>query len=404
ITKENRTYDEVFGQVKNGNGEAALARYGAQASFSNSDSSKVLTGVDVMPNHLALARQFAISDNFYVNADHSADGHRWLSGTYPNEWVETSIPAAYGGNRDMMPWSEAPGALAFEGASGAIYPEDYNEAGSIWEHFVRNNISMYNFGGGIMFAPHLAGNPKVYKKTGYKHIVNYPVSQALYDNTSRMYPTYNMAIPDQYRIDQFINEFNDKWINGQDTLPQALVVMLGADHGAGERPDAGFPFRESYMADNDLALGRLVEYLSHTPYWKNMAIIVTEDDSQGGVDHVDAHRSLLMVISPYANPNHVSHTHASFGSIFKTFWNILGTPYLNQYDASATDLADLFTSDPDFTPFDARGVDAHMFNPDTAYDPLDEEFDWAPMEDLPALDEMEFLIQDAREFDQKRQK
>ncbi|MEM8965637.1 MAG: alkaline phosphatase family protein [Bacteroidota bacterium] len=399
VTKENRTYDEVFGQVSDGRGDPSLARYGASANFSNRDSSRVLEDITVMPNHLALAERFAISDNFYVNADHSADGHRWLSGTYPNEWVETSVPAAYGGNRDMIPWSDAPGALAFEGASGAIYPEDYNQAGSMWEHLERNNISLFNFGCGIMFAPHISGDPKAYKNQGYRYAANYPLSQTLFDHSSRRYPTYHMGIPDQYRIDQFIEEFEEKWMNGEDTLPQVLTVMLGADHGAQERPEAGYPFRESYMADNDLALGRLVEFLSQTPYWKSMAIVVTEDDSQGGVDHVDAHRSLLMVVSPYAKRKYVGHQHYSFGSIFKTFWNILGVPYLNQYDASATDLNDLFTAKPDFTPYRARPVDSRMFDPRRAYTPLDEEFNWSGFEDLPPLDDTEFLRKEAKEFD-----
>jgi hypothetical protein len=148
-----------------------------------------------------------------------------------------------------------------------------------------------------------------------------------------------MAIPDQFRIDQFIKEFESKWIDN-DSLPSLLTVIIPNDHGAGERPEAGYPFRESYMADNDLAAGRIVEYLSHTPYWKNMMIVITEDDSQNGVDHIDAHRSILLVVSPWVKRNFANHTHYSFGSIFKTFWNVLGTPYLNQYDAAAMDFGD----------------------------------------------------------------
>jgi hypothetical protein len=133
-----------------------------------------------------------------------------------------------------------------------------------------------------------------------------------------------------------------------------------------------------------------------------MAIVVTEDDSQGGVDHVDAHRSILMVVSPYAKQQHVGHTHRSFGSIFKTFWNVLGIPYLNQYDATATDLADLFIDQPDFTPYDARPVDVQMFDPARAYTPLDEEFDWAATEGLPPLDDTNFLQEDAEQYDERR--
>jgi hypothetical protein len=195
-----------------------------------------------------------------------------------------------------------------------------------------------------------------------------------------------MAIPDQFRVDVFKKEFTEKWMGAGKTLPQMLTVILPNDHGAGDRPNAGFPFRESYMSDNDLALGRIVEFLSNTPYWKNMAIVITEDDSQDGRDHVDAHRSVLMVVSPYAKKNHVGHQHYSFGSIFKTFWNILGIPYLNQYDAAATDLADLFTNEPDFTPYQAYPVDPRVFDPTKALTPFDEKFDWKAVSQSPKLD------------------
>jgi hypothetical protein len=347
----------------------------------------------VMPNHLALARQFAISDNYYVDSDVSADGHRWLACTYPNEWVETSVAASYGGNQNMRTNSKAPGNLAFTSSSGAIFPEDYNEAGSMWEHLDRNRQAFWNFGFGTMFSPHLSDNLDYPK--GYAYAINYPVSEPLFRQTSREFPTYNTAIPDHYRIDKFIQEFNAKWINGKEKLPQMLTVMLGNDHGAGERPDAGFPFVESYMADNDLAVGRLVEFLSHTPYWKNMAIVVTEDDAQGGVDHIDAHRSVLMVISPYAKRNHIGHTHTSFGSIFKTFWNILGIPYLNQYDAGANDLGDLFTRTPDFRPYVAVKPDAKLFDPEKALTPVHARFDWKALLEGPELDDEDYILKEA---------
>jgi YVTN family beta-propeller protein len=401
VSKENRTYDEVFGQVKNGNGDPALARYGLQVTFTNRDKTNKLENVDVMPNHLALARKFSISDNFYVDSDVSADGHRWLACTYPNEWVETSVPAAYGDNQYMRLDSKSPGMLAFEGATGAIYPEDYNEAGSIWEHMERNNISFWNFGFGTMFAPNISDDP-LFKNSGYLYAINYPVPAPIFAKTSRIYPTFNMAIPDQFRLDRFIKEFNEKWVNGIDTMPSVLTIIISQDHGAGERPDAGYPFRESYMADNDLALGRLVEFLSHTPYWKSTAIVVTEDDSQNGVDHIDAHRSILMVISPWAKKDYVGHSHISFGSIFKTFWNILGIPYLNQYDATTTDLSDMFTDTPDFSVYNAIPADKRIFDPEKAYDPLDVEFNWSALGESPILDHPDYLKKDSEVQDQRR--
>jgi YVTN family beta-propeller protein len=364
ISKENRTYDEVFGQIKNANGDSSIARYGANISFTNRDKTKKVDNATVMPNHLRLANDFAISDNFYVDSDVSADGHRWLANTYPNEWVEATTPANYGGNRDYRENSNAPGNLGMTGAAGAIYPEDYNEAGSMWDHLARYNKEYYNFGFGVMFEP--GDYQDTYKYGGIKHFTNYPMPAPLWSRTSFQYPTYNMAIPDQFRVDVFKKEFEEKWGTGKEPLPHMLTVILPNDHGAGERPDAGYPFRESYMGDNDLAVGRIVEFLSNTPYWKNMMIVITEDDAQGGVDHVDAHRSVLMVISPYVKKNYVSHVHYSFGSIFKTFWNVLGIPYLNQYDAGATDFADMFTDKPDFTSYSALPVDPRFFDPQKA--------------------------------------
>lgn len=246
-----------------------------------------------------------------------------------------------------------------------------------------------------MFEP--AFYDKSYKYTGIKQFANFPVPQPIFTRSSKMYPTFNMNIPDQFRISQFIKEFNQKWINSNDTMPSVMTVIIPNDHGAGERPDEGYPFRESYMADNDLAVGRIVEFLSHTPYWKNMAIVITEDDAQNGVDHVDAHRSVLMVISPYAKHHYVGHVHYSFGSIFKTFWNVLGLPYLNQYDAGATDLADMFTDKPDFTPYEAVPVDQRIFDPKKALDPLDENFDWAALNKGTKLDDPDDMVKDQKE-------
>ena len=401
ISKENRTYDEIFGQLPDGRGDATIARYGFDVSCSNRDRTKTAQGVTVSPNHLNLAAQFAICDNFYVDSDVSADGHRWLINSYPNEWTETCTAASYGGNRSFRSNSNAPGVYAMNGAAGAIYPEDYNEAGSLWDHLDRHDVSFFNFGFSTMFEP--ASYKVEYLNEGIHHLVNFPLpTERLRELTSRQYPTYNMDIPDQFRIKQFIKEFNEKWMNGRDTMPQILTVILPNDHGAGERPDAGYPMNTSYMADNDLAVGRIVEFLSHTPYWKNMVIVITEDDAQGGVDHIDAHRSVLMVISPWTKKGHVSHIHASFGSIFKTFWNILGLPYLNQYDAAATDLADCFADTPDFTPYQALPVDPRIFVPEDALAPFHETFDWKSMKLSEPVDYLPTMINDSKERDEYR--
>jgi YVTN family beta-propeller protein len=400
ISKENRTYDEIFGQVEKGNGDPTIARYGKNASFSNRDKTDSIENITVMPNHLAIANQFAMSDNFYVDADVSADGHRWLVNTYPNEWVETSTAASYGGNRSFKADSNAPGVFAMNGAAGAIYPEDYNEAGSMWDHLERHQVDFFNFGFSVMFEPALY--KAEYKYTGIHQYINYPMPQPLYNRSSRKYPTYNMAIPDQFRIDQFIKEFDEKWIETENTMPNFMTVIIPNDHGAGERPEAGYPFRESYMADNDLAVGRIVEYLSRTPYWDNMLIVITEDDAQNGVDHIDAHRSILMLISPYVKRDYVSKVHYSFGSIFKTFWNILGLPYLNQYDASANDLSDFFTDIPNYQPYSAIEVNKQMFDPQKALDPFDEKFDWKALEESPQIDNPVDMFKESKEQDEFR--
>ena len=399
ISKENRTYDEVFGQIKAGNGDPTLARFGMDAAFSTKKNTQKVEKATVMPNHLALAKRFGIADNFYVDSDHSADGHRWLANVYPNEWMETHVSAAYGGKRDFKPESKAPGIFALNGSSGSFYPEDYNQHGSMWEHMERNRISFFNFG--FTTEQEANFNDSTMKYGGELYTVNYPLPAPMFANTSWRFPTYNMAIPDQFRADVFIGEFRQRFIGEGKTMPQVITLMLPNDHGADERPNAGYPFRESYMADNDLAVGRVVEFLSRTPYWKNMAIIVTEDDSQGGVDHVDAHRSVLMVVSPYARKNHVSHAHYSFGSIFKTMWQALGAPYLNQYDAGATDLSDFFTGQPDFTPYNALPVDKRVFDPQKALDPFDEKFDWKALQQSPKLDDEDYLIKTRREEDKK---
>lgn len=399
IPKENRTYDEVFGQLAYANGDPTIARFGEQVNIVSRSRGDTVKKTNVMPNHLALARQFSIGDNFYVDADHSADGHRWLVGTYPNEWVETSTSANYGSNRSMKRNSKAPGNLAVTGSSSAIYPEDYNEAGSIWDHFDRNRIRYFNFGLGLGLAARL--NDRDYKPYGVKYMANYPLPGTLYDNSSRIFPVYNTAIPDQYRVDMFIKEFENRWSENKDELPSVLTVRIPNDHGADERMEDGYPYGASYMADNDLAIGRIVEYLSHTKYWKNMAIVITEDDSQGGVDHVDAHRSILMAISPYAKKQYAGHVHYSFGSIFKTMWNALGISHLNQYDFGASDMADLFTDTPDFTPYNAKEVDPRLFDPQKALTPLDAKFNWRALEENSYMDHPEQMLEDSKRLDEE---
>jgi len=381
IVKENRTFDQVFGDLPEVGGgrleaDASLAEFGEDASVranekkdENKYSEKLGKGATarpvpiveharVTPNHHALARRFGLGDNFYVDSDVSVDGHHWLVGNYPNELVESGWPAAYGGKLDFVADQDAPGRLAI-GCSNPC-PESYLEAGSLWEHLWRNHISFRNYGEGVEMAGDDEGVGL--EPTGVRESVNIPMPQVLFENTSRSYPTFNTNISDQYRFQQFEREFQIRYASGREPLPQFMFIWLPNDHTSDPRPEEGYPYRASYVADNDLALGRMVELFSHSSFWKDTAIFVTEDDAQDGTDHIDAHRSLLLVISPYARRG-VTHVHASMASILKTFDLLLGIPYLNQYDAAATDLASWFTGEPDFSPYQALPSDTRIFDP-----------------------------------------
>jgi hypothetical protein len=220
--------------------------------------------------------------------------------------------------------------------------------------------------------------------------------KVLFDNTCRTYPQYNTNIPDQYRADQFIKDFHARFTRPRRPMPRFVYMHLPNDHGDSPRPKDGYPFNQSYMADNDYALGRIVEYLSHTPYWRHMAIFVTEDDAQGGVDHVDTHRSLCLVISPWARRGYISHRHASLASMHKTMEQILGMRYLNQYDACATDLSDCFTTRPDYRPYRVVPVDRRIFDPARCKDPADPDFRRARQRPYPVMDDPEFIEREHR--------
>ena len=364
ITKENRTFDEVFGDLQGADAErdATLARWGMDATVKE-ENEPTLEHVQVTPNQHALAKRFAFGDNFYVDSDVSVDGHHWLVGNYPNELLESAWPAAYGGKFDFVPDQDAPGRLDI-GASGPI-PETYLENGSLWENLARAHVTFRNYGEGL----ELPGDDESTGEypTGARQVVNTPMPKVLFDNTAREFPTFNTNISDQYRFAQFKKEF-DEFASGNKPLPQFIYIWLPNDHTSDPRPQDGFAYHASYVADNDLALGKLVDLFSHSPFWNDMAIFVTEDDAQDGQDHIDAHRSLLLTISPYAKPG-VSHVHTSMASITKTINLILGMPFINQYDAAATDLSDMFTNTPDFTPYTALPSDTRIFDPAKVKEP-----------------------------------
>jgi DNA-binding beta-propeller fold protein YncE len=384
ITKENRTYDEVFGQMKNATGDSTLARFGVNNEYTLPDPlMHLFPKLKVSPNHHKAAKQYAFSDNFYCDSDASIHGHHWMLGVIPNEWVEANSSVS----KTARIFSNAPGRR-FPGTTGSMDPEDYAEIGGLWEALERNKISFYNFGQ----ANETAHTVERWHDTitGAAHGVMVPMPKALFKHTSHNFAGFNMNIPDQYRMDQFEKEFTEKWINGKKKLPSLIVMMLPNDHLAGIRPDDGYYYQHSFMADNDLAVGRTLHFLSRTKYWKNMLVIITEDDPQGGVDHIDGHRSILMMAGPYIKRGYVSHTHANFGSILKTIYNILNIPYVNQYDVTASLLQDFFTPVPDYTPYTLERHDPRIFDTEKAMKKYKRTIDWRKIEQGPDLDN-EFL-------------
>ncbi len=336
VVKENRTFDQVLGQRGNVDGDSSLTTLGLGMTVRNKDGSRTVEHAVVSPNHHALADRFAISDNFYCDSDQSNTGHRWVAGVYPNEWVEVNARSRI----EARLFSPAPGRRYVAGSSAVVMPEDYNEAGALWEHLARHRVPFFNFGFGTEMPATL--EEQAFKETGIRMAVSFPLPTPLFDRTSRTFATFNMAIPDQYRMDMFEEELRDRWLSGKEPFPRLITLVLPNDHLTDEHPADGYPFVESYMADNDLALGRLVQTLSRTPWWKDMLVIVTEDDPQGGRDHVEAHRSVLMLIGPHVKRGYVSHTLADFGSLMRLIFTVLGVPPLNQFDATAPLPLDMF--------------------------------------------------------------
>ncbi len=381
ITKENRTYDEVFGQMENASGDTSLARFGVDCEFTLPDSLRPkFARMRVTPNHRKAAKQFAFSDNFYCDSDASIHGHHWMMGVIPNEWVEANASV----DKTANFFSKAPGRR-FPGSTGSMDPEDYGEIGGMWEALERNKINFYNFGEANETA-HVR-EEWMDTATGAAHAVMVPMQKALFTRTSHNYAGFNMNIPDQFRMNQFEGEFTQKWIKGKQPLPSLITMQVPNDHTAGARPEDGYYFPQSFVADNDLAVGRILHFLSRTKYWKNMLVIITEDDPQGGVDHIDAHRSILMMAGPYVKKGYVSHTHANFGAVLKTIYNILGVPYVNQYDVTASLLTDFFTSTPDYTPYTLELHDDRVFSVEKAMKKYHRNIDWRKIMQGPEMDD-----------------
>lgn len=396
ITKENHTFDTIFDRIPGANHDPSLLRWGMHQSI-REEGQPSLDDVAVMANHNALARQFTVSDNFYMEPEASGVGHRWLVGIQPNNLMQMTYSVGWSFKKD----SGAPGRRYSMGSCGSIMPEDYPEAGSMWEHLARNKIRFRNYGEGFEFPG--ANEGVNMHPTGVRETINMPMPKVLYDNTCREFPIFNTRIPDQYRAHWFMRDTEKRFLKKKKPLPSFVNIAICCDHGSGVRPEQGYPYLASYMADNDLALGRIVEFLSHTPYWKNMAIFVTQDDAGGEPDHVDAQRSVLLIISPWAKREYVSHRHTTILSMHRTLYEIFGLPPLNMFDALANDFADCFTSEPDFRPYQCLPVDPRIFDPEKAKDPKDPDYGAARRGPADVMDDPDDMNDTLRRGEQESQ-
>ena len=366
ITKENHTFDGIFGGIPGSSSEKEYAEFGMNGWIKEKGKTERLP---IMPNHIRLARQFALSDNFYMEPQGSGDGHRWLVGVYPSFWTTRVFYAGWG----FKLTETAKGRLVAFGSNGSQIPEDYLENGSLWEHLSRGGITFRNYGEGYELPHNDEGKPGA--RSGAFTQVNYPMPKALFDNTCFEFPAYNTNIPDVARADWFVEDLEKHREANKGKLPKFLNIALCNDHGAKANPKTGYPYVASYMADNDLALGRIVAYLSTQPEWKKMAIFITQDDSGGDDDSIDRHRSYVLCVSPWAKKGYVSHDHTSVMSIIKSIYRLSKLGPNNLFDATATDLADMFDSKPDFTPYKYVPADPRVFKPEDTFDPTDPKFE-----------------------------
>jgi DNA-binding beta-propeller fold protein YncE len=250
IVKENRTFDEVFGDMAlAGNGPVAgvpaLARFGLRGFADGGRERLSLQNIAVTPNHHEMAKRWTFSDNFYADSEVSVDGHHWLVDAYPDVWTESSRMASYTGQKDFRFPTKAPGRLLFAESNSSVHPEEQPEAGSLWHHLERHGIAFRNFGEGF----ELSGNREDpgEKPSGARFLINVPMPAPLYRNTSREYPGFNTNIPDQFRADQFIREMREKYEKGGETLPRFIFIHLPNDHMADVRPGDGYPFHASFV-------------------------------------------------------------------------------------------------------------------------------------------------------------
>jgi YVTN family beta-propeller protein len=353
IIKENRTYDQVLGDVKEGNGDPSLCIFGEH----------------ITPNQHKLVREFTLLDNTYCAGILSSEGHQWSTTAFSTDYMEKSFAGFPRSYPDGM-GEDDEDALA------------YSPAGFIWDNAMKHKVSIWNFG---EFAapmcrwtnPHGRGSPtwqnywdEFQNPKGEVHIESRPSIETIRHFTPTNYVGWIMEVPDVWRARYITNQLAE-W-EKEGSMPQLVLICLPNDHTSGTK--AGSPTPSACAADNDLAFGQIIEAFSHSSFWKEMAILGIEDDPQDGFDHVSGYRTTAYVASPYAKRKQVISSQYSTISILRTIEQILGLPPMNQFDASAVPMSDCFTDTPDFTPFQsvANNIPLDQMNekPQAIRDPL----------------------------------
>jgi YVTN family beta-propeller protein len=329
IIKENRTYDQVLGDLPQGNGDPSMVMFGRQ----------------VTPNHHKLAEEFVVLDNTYATGGNSADGHQWL--TQSNE-VEYALWPGYQGR-----------SYPFDGTD----PMAYSEGGFLWDYALARGktVRVYGEYAGRLSQPVEERFRLLEEWKAGGDFTNRWSTRAPIDRLNGLlaanYPAYTNAVPDVVRAQIFKQDLERFEREGK--FPNLVLLQLPCDHTFGARAGASSP--SSMVADNDLALGQIIEALSASKFWPKMAIFVIQDDAQNGVDHVDGHRMPAFVVSPYARRKHVDSTFYATQSVNKTIELILGLPTMSLFDLIATDMRESFTDTPDLTPYRAAAATYDLF-------------------------------------------
>lgn len=326
IVKENRTYDQVLGDMPEGRGDPKLCLFPER----------------VTPNHHKLAREFILLDNFYVNSEVSADGHEWSMGAYATDFVKKSWPLSYGHNRTGKYPYPSEGNFPIASPSG----------GYLWDRARQAGVTYRSYGEFVANGrtPNDPGRAKV---------------KSLEGHFDPMYRSFDMNYPDVKRAERYLEELNGFEKKGE--MPRLQIIRLPNDHTSGTAAGTRTPI--AHVADNDLALGMIIEAVTHSIFWPQTAIFVLEDDAQNGPDHVDAHRSVAYVISPYTRRGVVDSTMYSTTSMLRTMELILGLQPMTQHDAAARPMYSAFQAEPDARPYKAlpANVDLDERNPSTAW-------------------------------------